>query len=98
MRMHDFSATFVSGGGNRNFRGNQHNKKHDSEVTPQAMQKRVMGRLATARQSGPQKSRDKWAAIVALKGVRGANIFALKREYLMTWVKDPTWDSLPDVI
>lgn len=87
-----------AGSAGRQFRGNQHNKPSDAVVTKAVLAKRLSGRLQTALASAPQEAKDKWAEILALKGKRGSCIFHHKKEFLMKWVSDPTWDNLPGLL
>jgi hypothetical protein len=78
----------------RQARGNQHSKAADGTVTKLALAKRMSGRLQTALVSAPTHVKSKWNEILALKGKRGSCIFAHKKDFLLKWVGDPTWEIL----
>ena len=82
----------------KKFRGNQHNRKPESALSKTAVGKRLSGRLSTALKKAPQDIQTKWSELCALKGSRGMDIFAKKKEFMPRWVQDPTWDILPELI
>ena len=81
-------------GSGDHWRGNQHtaNKKNE-EVTPHALRKRIYGKLDHAIKGAPPAVQEKWGEILKLKGKRGGGIFKHKREFLMKWVGDPSWQE-----
>jgi len=56
-------------------------------------EKRIWGKLATARAKAPTAAKRKWDEICARKGTRGGNITSLKKDFLMAWVSDPEWQD-----
>lgn len=74
-------------------RGNQHSKPEQLKVSQHALQKRLSGKLAYARNSAPEHVRAKWDEIEALKGKRGVSIQKHKKEFLLNWISNPKWDE-----
>jgi len=74
-------------------RGNQHNRKDEAVLTKHAVQKRVWGQLSSARAAAPAAAKLKWQEIESRKGVKGGQIQKLKKQFLMAWVGDPTWED-----
>ena len=49
--------------------------------------------MHSALNGAPSVVRDKWTAILNLKGKRDVGINKHKREFLLSWVSDPTWSD-----
>ena len=82
----------VKTGKTGNYRGNQHSNNADVSTLSKAQaEKRIWGKLATARNKAPQDAKRKWDEICSRKGTRGGNIVGLKKEFLLAWVSDPEW-------
>ena len=77
-------------GGNR---GNQYNRKAESQLTKHAAQKRIWGHLASARAAAPEAAKLKWKEIESKKGVKGGQMNKHKKQFLMAWVGDPDWQD-----
>ena len=74
-------------------RGNQYTKKDDAEVTPQVLRKRMCMKFNHAIKKAPVGVQQKWDEICNLKGQRGMGIFQRKREFMIKWAEDKTWQS-----
>ena len=81
------------GGRTGGARGNQHNRRDESQLTKHQVQKRVWGHLASARAAAPEAAKLKWQEIESRKGVKGGQIQKLKKQFLMAWVGDPSWED-----